>query len=223
MDDIEDKPLRLRRHEEGPKIKLIQADAMKISYSDIYSKYKITRVVSNLPYKISAPLIIKILTEAPQIAELYLTIQKDIADRVLAGPGQKNYSSYTVKSGYLADFKLLFKISRTCFMPAPHVDSVFIKAVQKNCLPETNSGMIYTDEFKKSYFEFVDYCFIHRRKKLINSLLESKKHQILEKIDMVAGILSDFGKDTDIRAEELKPEEIFTLFIKIFKNPCIKN
>jgi 16S rRNA (adenine1518-N6/adenine1519-N6)-dimethyltransferase len=217
------------------RLKLIQSDAMHLDYSDICDKYKITKAVSNLPYKISAPLIIKILLEAPQIKEMYFTIQKDIADRILAVPGQKNYSSYSVKTKFLADCRVMFNIPRSCFMPAPFVDSVFIRVVAKKPdLPALSkkyaamdTGLNITDLIKSSgdiicspdflgeYFSFVDMCFAHRRKKLLNSLRESKNRIIIDKINLIIRILLCFGKNQDIRAEELAAEEIFILFLKI--------
>ncbi len=113
-------------------ITLIESDAMKIDYRKLTEEYKINKVISNLPYKIAAPLIITILMNAPGINKMYLTIQKDIAERLTGKTGDKNYSSYTVKSALLADFKIMFQISRTCFMPVPNVDSIFIEVCSKN-------------------------------------------------------------------------------------------
>ncbi len=115
------------KDEIGKKIELIHGDALKIDYRKLGNSFKINKVVSNLPYKITAPLILKILLEAKKVKELYLTIQKDIAVRLLAEVGDKNYSSYTVKSNTLASYKVCFPISRNCFVPVPFVDSVMVK------------------------------------------------------------------------------------------------
>ena len=114
------------------KVQLIQANALKLDYAYIASEYKITKVVSNLPYSISAHLLLKILTEAKDVRKLFVTIQKDIAERLLASVGDKNYSSYTLKSNFLADFNLCFQISRNCFLPRPFIDSVVVGVNRKD-------------------------------------------------------------------------------------------
>jgi len=101
---------------------LIIEDAMDIDFEKLSSLYNINKMISNLPYKIAATLTLKILKETEKIPQSWMTIQKDIADRLTAEPGDKNYSSYTVKSNTLACYRSCFKISRNCFLPRPFVD-----------------------------------------------------------------------------------------------------
>ena len=191
--------------ESSEKLFLIEADALKLDYSEISRKYSINEVVSNLPYKIAAPLLIKILLKAPQVKNYYVTIQKDIADRMLARVGDKNYSSYTVKANFLADFKIYFTISRNCFIPKPYVDSVFLGITRKENI-----------EIPEDFFNFIDACFQHRRKKLINSLADSGINKYVDKIDLTIRMLSDIGKGKNTRAEELNPEDYLFLYKNIF-------
>lgn len=235
---------------------LIENDAMKLNYSSLCSRYKINKIVANLPYKISAPLILKLLIEAPEITEFYLTIQKDIADRIFAKTGQKNYSSYTLKANFMADYTFLFNVPGTCFIPVPFVDSVFIKIIRKKSpfkvlqeellkenIPEsllnllkktgridsmTKPGRDYTgtpeSDFITDYFNFLEAAFLHRRKKLLNSLEESYRNMyigandssFIDKLDLIAKMLHSLKKRSDIRAEELKPYEFLLLFL-LFK------
>jgi len=85
----------------GGKVRLICSDALKLDYTDIAAKYGVNKVVSNLPYSIAAPLVLKILLESEDIKKMFITIQKDIALRMLASVGDKNYSSYTVSYTHL--------------------------------------------------------------------------------------------------------------------------
>ncbi len=196
----------LFKEEIGKKIELIRGDALRIDYRELSSKFKINKVVSNLPYKITAPLIIKFLMEAKKVKELFLTIQKDIAIRLLAGVGDKNYSSYTVKSNTLASYKICFPISRNCFMPVPFVDSVMVKIEKRS-----GKNKLLKDMELKNFFEFVNKCFLHRRKKLVNSLAQGD-----EKYSKIAGplmeLLSGLGKSENIRAEELDLREYIFLY-----------
>ena len=210
----------------GKNIILITEDAMKLDYSDICQKYDINKFVSNLPYKIAAPLILKILNQTDKIKDFYITIQKDIAERILAKPGDRNYNAFTVKLNYYAGFIRSFPISKNCFYPKPFVDSVTVYLKRKdNFFPVkiidninsvllggilNNSNLIVN--FTSDFFKFVEDCFSHRRKKLINSLLlsgdyyKSNQDNILQNLEIL-------GFSKDIRPEELNYEDYLMLFI----------
>ena len=186
-------------------IDLIESDAMKLDYRELKIRTGVTKVVSNLPYKIAAPLILKIMLEAPEIEHYCLTIQRDIADRLTAKKGDKNYSSYAVKANFLADFKILFPVSRSCFIPVPFVDSVVVKAGRKT---SKKTADINTPDF----FGFVEDCFLHRRKKLVNSLLTSDEHKYVDKINLIIKMLHGIGKDKNLRAEDLDLDDFLFLY-----------
>jgi len=192
----------------GKKIELIRGDALKIDYSELGSKFKINKVVSNLPYKITAPLIIKILLEAKKIKELYVTLQKDIADRMLAGVGDKNHSSYTGTSNTLASYKICFPISRNCFAPVPFVDSVMVKIEKRS-----GKEILLKEEELKNFFGFINKCFLHRRKKLVNSLMQGDD-RYSSIIEPLMKLLSGMGRNENIRAEELALKD----YIFLYKN-----
>lgn len=211
------------------KIILIEDDAMKADLQKLNKKHHFTRVVSNLPYKVAAPLILKILTEVPGLKNMLLTIQKDIAERLLSKPGDKYYSSYCVKSNFLADFKILFSVPRNCFFPVPNIDSVVIEVV-----PENISSSNIKAENLGQFFSFIDHCFAHRRKKLVNSLraafrssagfgysrLDSSEErkrldENIDKKDLMVKMLRVIGKGADIRAENLSIQEFVMLFLSL--------
>jgi dimethyladenosine transferase len=194
----------------GTNITLIESDAMKIDYGRLSRELKINKVISNLPYKIAAPFIITILKDAPGIDKMYLTIQKDIADRLVAKSGDKNYSSYTVKSAWLADFRIMFQISRTCFMPVPNVDSIFIEVCRKN-LKDNKIGAEQVSEF----FSFIESCFLHRRKKLVNSLQKVLERYNIDKKDLTDRVLHGIGKSAEVRAEDLTLDDFVQLFLSL--------
>lgn len=192
-------------------IDLVESDAMKLDYRELIIRTGTPKVVSNLPYKIAAPLILKIMLEAPEIEHYCLTIQKDIADRLTAKKGDKNYSSYAVKANFLADFKILFPVSRSCFIPAPFVDSVVVKANRKT---SKKTADINTPEF----FGFVEDCFLHRRKKLINSLLTSNEYKYVDKINLIIKMLHGIRKDKNLRAEDLDLDDFLFLYRSLKAN-----
>jgi 16S rRNA (adenine1518-N6/adenine1519-N6)-dimethyltransferase len=191
------------------KIQLIQADALKLDYAYIAGKYKINKVVSNLPYSIAAPLLLKILVEAEDIRKLFITVQKDIGGRLLASVGDKNYSSYTVKSNFLADFSFCFQISRNCFLPRPFVDSAVMEVSRKD------NRFLIDENFKtRDFFDFLSSCFLHRRKKLVNSLSKSNS-RYCQKLELTIKLLSEIGKNKNVRAEELRLEDYIFLYKKL--------
>ncbi len=195
---------------ENGKIELIIEDAMDIDYGKLSSTYNINKMISNLPYKIAAPLILKILRETDKIPQSWMTIQKDIAVRLTAEPGDKNYSSYTVKSSTLASCRSCFNISRNCFLPKPFVDSTVIELTRKEIPPELRAG----DGIER-FFNLVNASFAHRRKMLLNSL--SKNKDLSKELDRIAKLLSEIGKSKEVRAEELSLED----YIFLYKNISI--
>jgi 16S rRNA (adenine1518-N6/adenine1519-N6)-dimethyltransferase len=192
-------------------IDLIEFDAMKLDYKELIARTGATKVVSNLPYKIAAPLIPKMMLEAPGLEHYCLTIQKDIADRLTAKKGDKNYSSYSVKASFLADFKILFSVSRSCFIPAPFVDSIVVKADRKTSKETTDINI-------PDFFDFVEDCFLHRRKKLINSLLASNEYKYIDKINLIIKMLHGIGKDRNLRAEDLDLDNFLFLYRSLKAN-----
>jgi 16S rRNA (adenine1518-N6/adenine1519-N6)-dimethyltransferase len=194
------------------KIELIQADALKLDYNNLAGEYSITKVISNLPYSIAATLLLKILLEAEQVKKMILTVQRDIAERILAPVGDKNYSSYTVKANFLAHFNFLFQISRSCFIPRPFVDSSVIEVSRKEDKLLESSGFDIRD-----FFDFIDSCFLHRRKKLINSLAQSNM-EYCHKAELIIKLLSVLGKDKNARAQELDIKDYIYMYKNLISN-----
>ena len=188
------------------KVGLMVIDAMDIDYEELCNKHSIKKIVSNLPYKVAAPLMLKILLEASEVEYFLATIQKDIADRMLAKRGDKNYSSYTVKSNLLAEHKSCFKVSRNCFIPRPFVDSVVLEAKAKS-LPEG-----FKKHETQDFFDLVNSSFLHRRKKMLNSLALDKRY--VQKTGKIEELLLGLDKEPGVRAEDLTLED----FIHIYKN-----
>lgn len=194
------------------RLELIEADALKLDYHKIADKYGINKVVSNLPYSIAAPLLLRILLQAESAGKMVLTIQKDIAERILASTGDSNYSSYTVKANILADFNFCFQISRNCFIPRPFVDSSVIEVTGKDRRFLSEYGFDI-----KNFFKFIDSCFLHRRKKLINSLVQNSP-AYCHKIELIIKLLTEMGKDKNVRAEELSFKDYICLYRNLISN-----
>ncbi len=143
------------------------ADVLKVNFRELLRKYNIDKIklVSNLPYHVTSPFIEKIIEERSLFSEIYLTLQKEVVDRIAAKPGNKIYGSLTIFVNYFMDVKVLFTVPRFFFRPVPGVSSVFIKLKPKGKPP-------FELKDEKLFFEITRKTFSKRRKQLINVLKE---------------------------------------------------
>ena len=155
-----------------------------------------TKVVGNLPYYITTPIIFKLLEHKENISDIIIMVQKEVAERIVAKPGGKDYGILTCSVQFYTEPKVLFKISKGSFYPRPKVDSVLLemKILKK---PAVN----VKDEQK--FFEIIKAAFGQRRKTLLNSLC-NRLH--LEK-EAVEDILRKAGIEPQRRAETLDLDE----------------
>ena len=173
-------------------VKLIHADALKYPYKDL-PEFK---VVSNIPYYITTPIIFRLLEVRKNLISMTLTVQKEVAERIAATPGGKDYGLLSVKVQYYAEPKLKFVIPKGAFRPVPKVDSA---VVHLNILKRPSVEV--KDE--KLFFRVVSTAFSQRRKMLSNSLKSIK--------DDIGERLEEAGIDPKRRAETLSIEEFARL------------
>lgn len=173
-------------------VELINADALKVDFSEL----GFNKIVSNLPFQISSPITFKFLECSFDLA--LLIYQKEFADRIIADPGNKNYSRLSVNVYYKGRCELLETIPKTCFRPQPKVDSALIRLV-----PRSSPAFFVVDE--EFFFKLVKHLFSHRRKK-IKTTLKEYYNVNLENVPYL-----------DKRIEELSPEDIGKLSNELFK------
>ncbi len=140
-------------------IKIIHDDILKYPFEDIEPN---TKLIGNLPYNISTPIIEKILNYKQQFSSILIMVQLEYGQRLIAKPHTKDYSSFTLFVNYHADIKMLFKINRTCFHPPPKIQSCFLKLTPKN--PPVQPS------HEKLLFQIIRSAFQQRRKTIENSL-----------------------------------------------------
>lgn len=174
-------------------IELINADIMQCDLKTIAgplaSGCKI-KVVGNIPYYITTPIIEKLIENRDIISKAYLMVQKEVAERITAKEGSKIYGSLSIFCQYYADCKVLLKINRENFIPVPDVDSAFIELDFEKKEPVR----ILNEEF---FFKVTRGGFTQRRKMLMNNLKRTLElnEETLKKAFETAGI------DLKIRAE----------------------
>jgi len=149
-------------------VALVEADALKINFDQLVQEktgalaegYK---VVANLPYYITTPLIMHLLEGHAAVRKIIVMVQEEVARRLTALPGTKDYGALTVATNYYAVVEMAFKVPRTVFLPKPEVDSAVVSMTLRD-----NPAVSVIDE--RVYFSMVKAAFQQRRKTLLNAL-----------------------------------------------------
>ncbi|MFH1714799.1 MAG: 16S rRNA (adenine(1518)-N(6)/adenine(1519)-N(6))-dimethyltransferase RsmA [Elusimicrobiota bacterium] len=144
-----------------PSLNLIQADALKYDWNAMSGV--INKVVANIPYQITSPLIFKCINELPNCERYVFMIQKEVADRLAAGPDSKEYGAFSVVVQSVWDIKKCFNVSRNVFNPKPKVDSAVICAGPKK-------DMLIAQSEITGFGNMMKFVFSKRRKVLLNVL-----------------------------------------------------
>ncbi len=181
---------------------IIIKDFLEFELNEFSSGKKI-KVIGNIPYNISSPIIFKLLENSTIIDKFVLTVQKEVAERFAAGPGSKTYGIMSVAALLCGKPRKEFNISAGSFFPKPKVTSSVISFIPDPTKP-------YYDKPDK-IMPFIRAAFSQRRKKISNSLKAFCPESGIERHDL----LEKLGKFADKRAEELSAEDYIFIFEKI--------
>ncbi len=181
-------------------IEVINKNVLDINLKElVVSKFKGQRVkvVANLPYYVTTPIIMKFLEEEVPIKDIVVMVQKEVADRLKAKPSTKDYGSLSVAVQYYCEPKIVTRVPKTVFIPNPNVESTVIR------LKALDNPQVQVDD-KKLFHNVVRASFAKRRKTLLNSLSFSDLG--LDK-DQINKILKSCHIDPKRRGESLTIEE----------------
>ena len=148
--------------QEHPQIELIEGDFLKVQLEPLAGEGKLA-VLGNIPYSITSPILFRLLDNRHLISSATLMMQHEVAQRIAAVPGTKEYGILAVQMQAFCDVKYLFKVGRAVFKPRPEVDSAVIRMV-----PKTHDPVEDSEGFRL----FVRRAFHQRRKTLWNNLKE---------------------------------------------------
>jgi len=171
------------------KLTIINADAMNVSTLPIEP----TVLVANLPYNVSVPVLLHLLEKFPSIRTGVVMVQAEVADRLAAKPGGKEYGIPSVKAAWWADVKNVGTVSRSIFWPAPNVDSKLVGFTRR----ETAGS----EESRAKVFTIIDAAFAQRRK-----MLRSALSSLYGSSSAAEAILVKAGIDPTLRGEALQVE-----------------
>lgn len=198
-------PILEEKYQNYTNFKILHMDFLRTTLEDltfILDDQKKLKVVANLPYYITTPIIIKILLEYKNIDEIYIMIQKEVAERFTSSYKKKKYGSITVFLQTISDVKYEFTVPKTVFKPRPKIDSAIVSFQRKK---------LDSDQFDFVDFEkFLKACFMQKRKTLINNLAKSYN---IDK-EKILSVLKDNGYHNLTRAEEITPVE----YSRLYKN-----
>ena len=155
-------PLRAHCADIG-RLRLHHADALKFDFAALRGTGPRLRVVGNLPYNISTPLLFHLLDQASHLRDLHFMLQQDVVERMAAGPGEEAYGRLSVMLQYRCQVEPLFTVGPEAFRPPPKVRSAVVRLVPRETLP-----VAVRDE--RLFAEVVRRAFAQRRKTLRNAL-----------------------------------------------------
>lgn len=195
----------LQRELQGLPVDILNMDALKLDLKDIWGTGKGV-LVGNLPYYITSPLLMHFLEQKDSLASMVVMVQKEVADRLVAKPGGKDYGILSIAAQVSAQGEKLFEVPPQAFWPAPKVTSAVVRF-------ELRSYPGFRVK-EKDFFRVVKAAFSQRRKTLGNSLaggLGLPKQQIGE-------ILAAAGVDEQRRAETLSIDEFQAVTEAVMKS-----
>jgi 16S rRNA (adenine1518-N6/adenine1519-N6)-dimethyltransferase len=180
-----------------PNVSLHWADAMRIDFGAL--RPVPTVVVSNLPYSVATPVILRTIEQLPSLRSWTVMVQREIADRLRAAPGSRTYGSPSVLAQLACEVRLLRKVDPAVFRPRPRVDSAIL------ALRRTGPGA------DRETRELVRAAFAHRRKALARSV----EHVRPGSLAALRAALEELGLPLDARAEALSPDDFAALSAKL--------
>jgi 16S rRNA (adenine1518-N6/adenine1519-N6)-dimethyltransferase len=182
-----------------PCLAVVHGDAVKLPIADMERPWgPPTHLVANLPYAVAATVVLRMFEEAPALRTAVVMVQAEVADRMCASPGSKDYGAYTVKLRLRARPSGRFTVPRSCFLPPPRVDSAVLR-FDRHELADPATAAVASS--------VAAHAFAQRRKTLRNSVLSSSGWDPLR----FDAALETAGIDGRLRAEALAVEQYVLL------------
>ena len=181
-------------------VSLHWGDAMKLDLTAL--RPPPTAMVANLPYAVATPLILRTIESLPSLSSWTVMVQREIADRLRAGPGSRIYGSPSVVAQLACEVELVRKVDPAVFRPRPRVDSAILRLRRTGPAADPATHAL------------VRAAFAHRRKSLARSL----EHGRAGSLAPARAALAELGLAEDARAEALAPEEFAALSVKLQAN-----
>ncbi|MFJ5717996.1 16S rRNA (adenine(1518)-N(6)/adenine(1519)-N(6))-dimethyltransferase RsmA [Neobacillus sp. NPDC093127] len=195
-----------------PNVNIIHKDVLEADvqavFAEEFSGIDDVMVVANLPYYVTTPIIMKLLEDKLPIRGIVCMLQKEVADRISARPGTKEYGSLSIAIQYYTEAETVMIVPKTVFVPQPNVDSAVIRLTKR----EQPAVTVKDEDF---FFQITKSCFAQRRKTLLNNLTSQLPEGKQKKEDILAA-LNVCGIEPSRRGETLSLEEFGRLSDELY-------
>ncbi|MBU3810716.1 MAG: 16S rRNA (adenine(1518)-N(6)/adenine(1519)-N(6))-dimethyltransferase RsmA [Candidatus Niameybacter stercoravium] len=194
-------PILTEQFGECENFRLIHKDVLKVDLHKLIAEESPNRrikVVANLPYYITTPIIMMLLEHNLPIESITVMVQKEVADRMASGPGSKQYGAITVAMKYYCDTYLVANVPQNCFMPRPNVDSAVIKLT-------LHQEPIVDIDNEEQLLKIIKAAFSQRRKTLLNTLASNGNLGLSK--EEIKNILDESGIGASTRGETLSLDD----------------
>jgi 16S rRNA (adenine1518-N6/adenine1519-N6)-dimethyltransferase len=198
-----------RRAKRSPNVTVVRGDILKTDIAQLATGRRL-RIYGNLPYYITSPILHHLFTAADLIDEIHIVIQLEVAQRLVAEPGTRDYGYLSVLTQYFSRPELVLEIPRSAFSPPPEVASALVTLR----LPGARAAMTGIDP--QRFLSFVKICFAQKRKTLVNNL------RPLAGPNVVRDALASLDLRPDARAEQLSVTELAALWKALDLRPTAK-
>ena len=185
---------------------VLKTDLKSLIKTNLSSSIKTCKIVANLPYYITTPIIMKLLEENLKIKSVTVMVQKEVAERLTAVPGEnKNAGAISYSIYYYSDAETVLNVPRTCFIPSPDVDSsvIHLNLLEHPRVKTNNESLL---------FNIIKNVFTQKRKTLANSLVNTR---ICDSKQQAEAVLNEIGIDKNARPEELSLQDFAHLAEKL--------
>lgn len=190
-------------------VKVINKDVLKTDVKTLINEEfsdpsRPIKVVANLPYYITTPILMQLLSVDVKWASIVVMMQKEVAQRLAAEPGTKAYGTLSLAIQYKMDVRLAFEVPRTVFVPAPNVDSAIVE------LTPRHEALAVLPDDEKGLFRLIKGCFSHRRKTLANNL-QGVVGKGADKKAQTQAVLAELSIAPSVRPETLSLDQFILL------------
>ena len=200
------------RFKDRQNLEIINADILRLDLNKIINEekeqYINVKIVANLPYYITTPIIMKLIEEKLDIESITVMIQKEVAERLIAIPGNKDTGAITYAVYYYCESHKIREVQNTSFIPEPEVTSEVISL-------KIRKKPVVQVENEKVFFNIIKSAFMQRRKTLLNALVNATVFRNKEEGDR---ILREINLNENVRAENLTIEDFAKLTYKFMEN-----
>ena len=206
--ELDEKFCDILKQEYGSQFKnftVIHADILSIQFDRLltdlgFKKNQKIKVVGNIPYYITTPILLCLISNRNAVSESVLMMQEEIVDRLTAQPGTKNYGRLSLLAKFYTHTERAFRVPPGCFSPKPKVNSAVVRITFHGQEPQINEAL---------FFEIVKCSFAHRRKNILNSISHEMKDKFQKSV--IEEALSQAGINPKKRSEELLLKDFLKL------------